>query len=120
MIYSRQRTSQSCSILALQREREQITPEMLYKEYRGTVLRNISARIPSWEDAEDLCEEVFTKLIKLLDSYDENKAAISTLVYKFSHDIVIDYYRRNRRIILNGLGNGIGSGIFEISPKGRR
>lgn len=74
-----------------------MTPEMLYKEYRTTVLRYISARIPSWEDAEDLCEEVFAKLLRLLDSYDESKAAVSTLVYKLSHDIVVDWYRTHRR-----------------------
>ena len=70
--------------------------ESIYRKYRTSVLSYISARIPSYAEAEDLCEEVFVKLLHLLENYDENKASVSTLIYKLSHDIVIDFYRTHK------------------------
>ena len=56
----------------------------------------ISARVTCNEDAEDICGDVFVKLFSLLESYDEKRASVSTLLYKITHDAVIDYYRRKR------------------------
>ena len=55
-----------------------------------------SARVTCNEDAEDICGDVFVKLFSLLESYDEKRASVSTLLYKITHDAVIDYYRRKR------------------------
>lgn len=65
----------------------------LYLEYRTVVFSYISARVSSREDAEDLCQTVFTKLLKALETYDEEKASISTFLYQMAHNAVIDYYR---------------------------
>ena len=57
----------------------------------------ISARIPSYGEAEDFdAKKVFVKLLHLLENYDENKASVSTPIYKLSHDIVIDFYRTHK------------------------
>ena len=56
----------------------------------------ISARVYCNEDAEDLCADVFVKFFGLLESYDEKRASVSTLLYKITHDAVIDYYRCKR------------------------
>lgn len=71
--------------------------ERLYREYRPTVLAYISARVSSREDAEDLCQNVFVKLYRALETYDERKASISTFVYLLAHNAVIDYYRTSHR-----------------------
>lgn len=70
--------------------------DRLYRDYKSRVLAYISARVPRPEDAEDLTGEVFVRLFRLMESYDENRASVSTLVYKLSHDIVIDWYRTRR------------------------
>ena len=44
--------------------------ERLYKEYRPVVYSYISARLSSREDAEDLCQHVFVKLYKALETFD--------------------------------------------------
>lgn len=67
--------------------------ERLYKEYRPMVYSYISARLSSREDAEDLCQHVFVKLYKALDTFDGEKASLSTFVYQLAHNAVIDYYR---------------------------
>ncbi len=72
------------------------SPDQLYKKYRPIVMSYISARIHCEEDAEDLCGDVFVKLFGMIESYDEKIASISTILYKITHDAVIDYYRRKR------------------------
>ena len=67
--------------------------EQLYREYRSLVLSYISARVSSDEDAEDICEEVFIKLFRMLETYDENRASVSTLIYRIAHKAVIDHLR---------------------------
>ena len=67
--------------------------EQLYREYRSLVLSYISARVSSDEDAEDICEEVFIKLFRMLETYDENRASVSTLIYRIAHNAVIDHLR---------------------------
>ena len=71
--------------------------EKLYRDYRQTVLSYISARVSPPEDAEDLCEEVFVKLLKALETFDGENAAASTLLYRLTHNTVIDYYRRSHK-----------------------
>ena len=72
------------------------SPDQLYNKYRPIVMSYISARITCNEDAEDICGDVFVKLFGLLESYDEKRASVSTLLYKITHDAVIDYFRRKR------------------------
>ena len=69
------------------------SPDQIYKKYKPTVMAYISARVQCNEDAEDICGEVFVKLFGLLENYDEKRASVSTLLYKITHDAVIDYYR---------------------------
>ena len=70
--------------------------ESIYRKYRPIVFSYISQRVASREDAEDLCQDVFVKLSRALKTYDEDKAAVSTLVYRIAHNAVIDYYRTSR------------------------
>ena len=70
--------------------------ESIYRKYRPIVFSYISQRVASREDAEDLCQDVFVKLSRALETYDEDKAAVSTLVYRIAHNAVIDYYRTSR------------------------
>lgn len=70
--------------------------EKLYREYRPVVYSYISARVPSREAAEDLCQDVFVKLLKALDTYDPKKSSLPTFLYRIAHNAVIDYYRTNR------------------------
>ncbi len=68
----------------------------LYTEYRGRVLGYIRARVSSREDAEDLCEDVFLKVLRASGSYDGEKSAPGTWIYAITRNTVIDYFRRTR------------------------
>ena len=68
----------------------------LYEEYRDRVLGYIRARVPNREDAEDLCEDVFLKVLRASGSYDDKKSAPGTWIYAITRNTVIDYFRRTR------------------------
>ncbi len=73
-----------------------ISHEELYLKYKATVYSYIYARVSSKEDAEDLTNEVFLKLFKALETFDGERAKVSTLIYKISYTKVIDYYRTQK------------------------
>ena len=68
----------------------------LYEEYRDRVLGYIRARVPNREDAEDLCEDVFLKVLRASGSYDDRRSAPGTWIYAITRNTVIDYFRRTR------------------------
>ena len=70
--------------------------EQLYRKYKSGVLQYFELRVSSYHDAEDLCGDVFIKLFRLLETPCERPAAVSTLLYKLSHDTLIDYYRTHK------------------------
>ena len=69
--------------------------EQIYTEYRDRVMGYIYARLRSWADAEDLCQDVFEKVHMKLNSFDPGKASISTWIYSITRNSVIDFYRRS-------------------------
>lgn len=70
--------------------------ETIYREYHDKVLYYIKGKVNNSEDAEDLCADVFLKIQKKIDEYDETKAAPSTWVYTIARNAVIDHYRVTR------------------------
>ncbi len=68
----------------------------IFSAYHGKVLGYIRSRVNNMDDAEDLCSDVFVKVFTMMESYDQDKASVSTWIYTIAHNTVIDYYRRNR------------------------
>ena len=73
-----------------------MTLEEIYTAYYGKVMGYISARIRNHADAEDLCADVFEKVQRRLDDYDQSKAAIGTWIFTITRNTVIDYFRHSR------------------------
>lgn len=71
---------------------------MLYNEYHDRVMGYIYARLRSKTDAEDLCQDVFEKVYMKLESFDPEKASISTWIYSITRNSVIDFYRRSKPV----------------------
>ena len=69
--------------------------DKIYEEYYQKVFSYIHSRIINYHDAEDLCEDVFTKVIKRIDSFDEEKSSLSTWIYNITKNTLIDHYRVN-------------------------
>lgn len=69
------------------------TAEELYDAYRDKVLAYLTRRTDNCEDAHDLCHDVFVKVFRSLERYDESKSSISTWIYQITRFTLIDYIR---------------------------
>ena len=68
--------------------------EQIYREFYGKVMGYICARIKRRADAEDLTSEVFEKIFRRYDQYDETKSSVSTWVFTITRNTLIDHFRR--------------------------
>lgn len=51
----------------------------------------------SREEAEDLCEETFYRVLKHIGRYDESKSSFRSWVMRIAHNLVVDRYRHRAR-----------------------
>ena len=67
--------------------------EAVYREYGPKVLDYIRSRVSGPQDAEDLCSEVFRKV---LEHMAPDKHGVSSYIYTVTRNTVVDYYRTHR------------------------
>lgn len=77
------------------REGDQQAFAALYDRYRGPLFRFIRRQIDP-ASADDLFQEVWTKVIQARDRY-EPKAQFNTYLFRIAHNALIDAYRRRGR-----------------------
>ena len=70
--------------------------EQIYAEYSPKVLSYIRTRVQGQANAEDLCSDVFEKIMRKIGEYDQSKAALGTWIFTITRNTVIDYFRRSR------------------------
>ena len=70
--------------------------DSIYRDYSEKVMGYITTRVQRRADAEDLCSDVFEKVFRKLDEYDQGKAAISTWIFTITRNTVIDYFRKSK------------------------
>ena len=75
--------------------------EKIYLEYREKVFRYVRGKVRNLADAEDVTSEIFLKVQTSLDSYNEEKATLSTWIYTITHNTVCNYYREQSRCALS-------------------
>ena len=68
--------------------------EDIYQRYYSKVLSYLLSRVRPPEDAEDVCSEVFEKVLRGLNTYDASRGAISTWIYRIAHNAVLDRARK--------------------------
>lgn len=71
----------------------------IYEDYHMKVLRYINAKVNDYYLAEDLCSDIFVKVYEKLDSFNENKASISTWIFTITRNRLIDYYRSRKVMV---------------------
>ena len=70
--------------------------EEIYITYREKVLAYLRSHVERWEDAEDLCGDVFEQIYRSLPRFDETKASLSTWIYHITRHILIKHIQRKR------------------------
>lgn len=71
----------------------------IYEEFQPKVRAYVRGKIHDPHDADDLVSAVFMKVVQKLDSYDPDKASISTWVYTITRNTVTDYFRTRRSMV---------------------
>ena len=67
--------------------------EAIYREYRPKVLDYIRSHVGDARDAEDLCGEVFRKVLEHLAP---GSVGVSSYIYTITRNTVTDYFRTRR------------------------
>ncbi len=70
--------------------------EQVYAAYSGKVMGYIMARVQHRADAEDLCADVFEKVFRKLDQFDQSKASLSTWIFTITRNTLIDHFRKSK------------------------
>ena len=70
--------------------------EKIYNDYYGKVMGYIMARVRRRAEAEDIASDVFEKIVRKIDDFDETKASVSTWVFTITRNTLIDHYRRTK------------------------
>lgn len=70
--------------------------EKIYQEYHGRVYGYILSKVNNPQDAEDITSEVFLKVYNKLDTFDEEKASLSTWIYTIARNKLTDFYRTRK------------------------
>ncbi len=76
-----------------------IHAEQIYADYYPKVSAYVRSKIANHHDAEDLVSAVFAKVVQKLDSYDPQKAFLSTWVYTITRNTVTDFFRTHRTMV---------------------
>jgi RNA polymerase sigma-70 factor (ECF subfamily) len=69
--------------------------EVLYARHRGPLYRYLARHTRNVEAANDLFQEVWSKVIASRERY-EPRAKFTTFLYRIAHNCCIDHYRRAR------------------------
>ena len=68
----------------------------LYAIYLDRIYRYVFYQVNDKMTAEDLVQDIFLKVWKSLNSYNQKRASFSTWLYRIAHNHVIDYFRTRR------------------------
>lgn len=66
-----------------------------YKSYSPKILRYLSKKLPGYEDAQELTNDVFLEAIDSLSILRKEKN-ISSWLYKIAHNKMVDFYRKKK------------------------
>jgi RNA polymerase sigma-70 factor, ECF subfamily len=99
-------------LVALLKNKDMDAYNALYDNYSAALYGVITRIIPAEEIAEDLLQEVFIKIWKGIDSYDQNKGRLFTWMLNIARNSSIDYARSKQSKIENKIQD-IDNSVYE-------
>ena len=76
-----------------------LSADSVYQEFYPRVSAYVRGKVSNPHDAEELVSAVFLKIVQKLDSYDPQKASLSTWVYTITRNTVTDFFRTRRTMV---------------------
>lgn len=68
----------------------------IYLDFHGKVSGYVRGKVADTYEAEDVVSSVFMKVYGRLDTFDINRASLSTWIYTITRSTVVDYYRKKK------------------------
>ena len=84
---------QEKDILKGLRAKREDAQRLLLKQYGGMVFSQIVRIVPSREDAEEVYQDVFIKAFRHIESYDEQRASLSTWLMRIAYHEALNFMR---------------------------
>jgi RNA polymerase sigma-70 factor (ECF subfamily) len=71
----------------------------LYLRYADNVYGYARSIVQNDHDAEDVVQQVFTRVLTAIESYELRSVPFSAWILRITHNLAIDYVRRRRRTV---------------------
>ena len=69
----------------------------LYRSYYDKIFRYVLFKTGNTNDAEDITEEVFLRMLESINSFKWQGHPFSSWLFRIAHNLVVDYFRKNSR-----------------------
>jgi len=90
-------TSDNLTTLALRMKRgDRRAAETLYDELLPKVYGFLFTRTGKKEIAEDLCQDIFLKLVQKIDTFNEERGRFTVWFWQMARNMLIDHYREKK------------------------
>lgn len=77
------------------RSKDPLLFKVLYERYVFKIFTKCLSFSKNYQEAEDLCQDIFVKLLDKIDSY-KGESKFSTWLYSFTYNHCVNYYHRNK------------------------
>lgn len=74
--------------------------QRMLQSYGSMVFGLVGRIITSQEDAEEVYQDVFVKIFRNIDAYDESKASLTTWISRIAYNESVSFARRNKPPII--------------------
>lgn len=88
----------------------------LYERYYERVFRYICYRVNEYHIAEELCSEVFERMIKKYHTFSGHDNALDSWVFTIAKNTITDYYRKKNRLFHFSLDHASNLQSGKLSP----
>ncbi|MBO4820381.1 MAG: sigma-70 family RNA polymerase sigma factor [Prevotella sp.] len=78
------------------RHNKRTAQERLLSLYGEMVFRQIARIVTRQEDAEEIYQDVFVKVFRKIDTYDENQATLATWLSRIAHNETLNFVRKKK------------------------
>ncbi|MGZ4048296.1 MAG: RNA polymerase sigma factor [Bacteroidia bacterium] len=103
-------------LVALLKKKDVVAYNALYDNYSAALYGVITRIIPAEEIAQDVLQNVFIKIWKNFESYDETKGRLFTWMLNIARNSAIDYSRSKQSKIDSRIQD-IDNSVYEINQK---
>ena len=100
MIYSMLDSKSDEEVLIFHKDNKQEALKIIVSRYTSP-LYNFTARLANKNDAPDIVQEVFIKIWKNIDNFDQSKASFKTWIFTIAKNTTTDYLRKKRSLLFS-------------------